>query len=178
LIPPVRARRDIVALALENVSSVLAAGSDQSRLSPGASVGLSARRPAAELLRVAYYPDVLDPVACEAEREHRDGGAVLLGCQARLAVDRAFQEGHVAGRTVGDFDPGAGDLLAAFDGVQERNGKAAAVGDCRGVRVEQADQGGDVFGFPCDLEGLDDVGLPGRRGRGSLRPFRGSPLLS
>jgi hypothetical protein len=68
-----------------------------------------------------------DPVACDLEREHRHGDAVLLSHQTWLAVDRAFQERHVAGRPVGDFDPGACDLLAAFDGVQEGDGEAATV---------------------------------------------------
>src|SRR5258707_561986 len=63
----------------------------------------------------------------------------------------------------------AGDLLAAFDGAQEGSGEAAAVGDRRGVGVEQADQGVDVPGFPCRLERPDDGGLLGCRTRGSLR---------
>jgi hypothetical protein len=112
---------------------------------------------------------VPDPVACDVEREHRHGDAVLLSHQTGLAVDRTLQERHVAGRPGGDFDPGARDLLAAFDGTQERGGEAAAVGDRRGVGVEQADQGADVLGLPCRLEGPDDAGLPGCRGRGRLR---------
>jgi len=128
----------------------------------------SARGPGAEFVGVAYYPDVLDPVACDLEREHRHGDAVLLGHQAGLAVDGAFQERHVAGFTVGDFDPGARDLLAAFDGVQEGGDEAAAVGDGRGAGVEQADQGVDVLGFPGLLEGPDDAGLAGGRGGGGL----------
>ena len=63
----------------------------------------------------------------------------------------------------------ARDLLGAFDGAQEGDGEAAAVGDRRGVGVEQADEGVDVLGFPGLLEVPDDVGLPGGRGRGSLR---------
>jgi hypothetical protein len=55
---------------------------------------------------------VVDPVAGDLEREQRHGDAVLLSHQPRLAVDRAFQEHCVAERPVGDFDPGAGDLLA------------------------------------------------------------------
>ena len=112
---------------------------------------------------------MLDPVACDVEREHRHCDAVLLGHQPGLAVDRAFQERHVAWHPVGDLDPGARDLLAAFDGAQEGNGEAAAVGDRRGVGVEQADQGVDVLGFPCLLEGPDNAGLPGYRSLGSLR---------
>ena len=115
---------------------------------------VSACRPGPEFLGVAYDPDVLDPVACDVEREHRHGDAVLLSHQAGLAVDGAFQERHVAGRPVGDFDPGARDLLAAFDGAQEGSGEAAAVGDRRGVGVEQADQGVDVLGFPACLKAL------------------------
>ena len=54
-------------------------------------------------------------------------------------------------------------------GCEEGGGEAAAVGDRRGVGVEQADQGVDVLGLPGLLEVPDDAGLPGRRGRGSLR---------
>jgi hypothetical protein len=72
---------------------------------------------------------VLGPVACDVECEHRHGDAVLLSNQPGLAVYRAFQERGVAGRTVGDFDPGACDLLARLDRGQECNGQAAAVGD-------------------------------------------------
>jgi hypothetical protein len=32
-----------------------------------------------------YYPDVPDPVACDVEREHRHGDAVLLSHQPWLA---------------------------------------------------------------------------------------------
>ena len=63
----------------------------------------------------------------------------------------------------------ARDLLAALDGAQEGSGAPAAVGDRRGARVEQADQGVDVLGFPCHLEGPDDAGLLGCRTRGNLR---------
>ena len=63
----------------------------------------------------------------------------------------------------------ARDLLAAFDGAQEGNGKAAAVGGRRGAGIEQADEGVDVLGFPCLLEGPDDPGLPACRGRQGLR---------
>ena len=68
---------------------------------------VSACRPGPELVGVAYGPDVLDPVACDVEREHRHGDAVLLGHQAGLAVDRAFQERQVAGCPAGDIDPGS-----------------------------------------------------------------------
>ena len=102
---------------------------------------------------------MLDPVARDLEREHRHDDAVLHGHQPRLTVDRAFQERHVGGSAVGDFDPGARDLLAAFDGDQEGKGPAAAVGGRRGVGVEQADQGADVLGLPRLLEGPDQPGL-------------------
>jgi hypothetical protein len=118
---------------------------------------------------VTYGPDVLDPVASDVEREHRHGDAVLLTDQTGLTVDRTLQERHVAWRPVGDFDPGSRDLLAAFDGAQEGSGEAAAVGDRRGLPVEQADQGVDVLGFPCRLERPDNGGLLGCRTRGSLR---------
>src|SRR6266536_2358291 len=51
----------------------------------------SARRPGPEFLGVAYCPAALDPVACDVEREHRHGDAVLLSHQTGLAVDRAYQ---------------------------------------------------------------------------------------
>src|ERR1041384_5419998 len=54
----------------------------------------SARRPGPELVRVAHRPDVPDLVARDVEGEHRHGHAVLLGDQARLAVDRALQQGQ------------------------------------------------------------------------------------
>src|SRR6266568_8647629 len=96
----------------------------------------SARGPGPEFLGVAYYPDVFDPVAGDVEREHRHGDAVFLSDHAGLAVDRALVERHVARRPVGELDPGARDLLAAFDGAQEGQGEAAAVGGRRGVGVE------------------------------------------
>ena len=86
----------------------------------------SACRPGPELVGVAYCPDVRDPVACDVEREHRHGDAVLLGHQAGLAVDRVLQDRHVAGCPVGDIDDIARDLLAAFDRVQRGAGQAAA----------------------------------------------------
>src|SRR5262245_42615362 len=52
----------------------------------------SVRRPGPELLGVEHRPDVLDPVACHVEGQHRRGDAVLLSDQARLAVDRALQD--------------------------------------------------------------------------------------
>src|SRR5260370_25833612 len=129
----------------------------------------SVRRPRPEFLGVAYGPDVLDPVACDLDGAHRHGDAVLLSDQAGLAVDGPFEERPVAGCPAGDFDPGARDLLAAFDGAQECSGEAAAVGDRRSVGIEQADQGVDVLGFPGLLEGPDDAGLVACPVRATLR---------
>jgi hypothetical protein len=112
---------------------------------------------------------VPDPAIRDVEREHRHGDAVLLNHQPGLAVDRAFQERHVAVPAAGDFDPGARDLLAAFDGVQEGKREAAAVGDGRGIGVEQADESVDVHGFPCLFKGPDDSGLLGCLACGSPR---------
>jgi hypothetical protein len=112
---------------------------------------------------------VPDPVACDVEREHGHDETVLLGHQAGLAVDGAFHERHGAGGPAGDFDPGARDLLAAFDRAQEARDEPATVRDGRGTGVEQADEGLDVLGLPGLLEGPDDAGLPGCRGRESLR---------
>ena len=47
------------------------------------------------VLFVYFVQHMLDPVAREAEREHRDRDAVLLGDQAGLAVDRTLQDRHV-----------------------------------------------------------------------------------
>ena len=110
-----------------------------------------------------------DSATCDVERKYRHGDVVLLSHQPGLAVDRAFQERHVARRPVGNFDPGVCDLLPTFDGAQEGSGEAAAVGDGRGIGVKQADEGVDVLGFPCLLEGPDDAGLLGCRARGSPR---------
>ena len=67
--------------------------------------------------------------------------------------------------SVGEFDPRVRDLLAAFDGVQESSSEAAAVGDRRGIGVEQADEDIDVSCLPCLFEVLDDLGLPRRSWR-------------
>jgi hypothetical protein len=90
---------------------------------------------------------VLDPVAEDLEREHCYGDAVLLGDQARLAVDRTLQE-RQSGCDAGDFGAGARDLLAAFDRAGEGAGEAAGVGDGRGAGIQEADEGSDVRGFP------------------------------
>ena len=126
--------------------------------------------PGAELVRVADDPDVLDVVAGDLEREHRHDAAVLLGHQAGLAVDRAFQEPHARRRPAGDLDPRAGDPLAAGDGVDEGDGPPAAVGDRGGIRVEQPNESVDILRLPGKPEGPDDRGLPGGRARrGRLR---------
>jgi hypothetical protein len=107
---------------------------------------MSARGPGAELVGVAYGPDVGDLVTGDLEGEHRDGDAIVLGDQAWLAVDRAFEDGHswCAG---GEVSQVAGDLLATVNRVQRGAGQAA-VGDHRRSGVEQADEGFDVPGFP------------------------------
>src|SRR5262245_16076609 len=128
----------------------------------------SARRPGPELVGVPYCPDVRDPVACDLERGHRHGNAVLLSDQAGLAVDRALQD-RKAGCPVGEIDRVARDLLGAFDRVEHGADQAAAVSDRRGAGVEEADEGADVLGFPGLLEGPDDAGLAGCRGHRGLR---------
>jgi hypothetical protein len=96
---------------------------------------------------------VLDLVACDVEREYRHGDVVLLGHQAGLAVDGTLQDCQ-AGCPAGDIEAGARDLLAAFDRVELGADEAAAVGDRRGVGVQEADEGVDVLGFPGLLEVL------------------------
>jgi hypothetical protein len=71
---------------------------------------MSASRPGPEFVGIADGPDVLDFLACEVEREHRGGDAVVLGHQARLAVDGALEE-RQAGFPAGDARVEAGDLL-------------------------------------------------------------------
>jgi hypothetical protein len=55
----------------------------------------------------------------------------------------ALQERQV-GCFAGDVDEGERYLLAAFDRAERGAGEAAAVGDCRGVGVEEGDEGCDV----------------------------------
>src|SRR5271169_2110740 len=111
----------------------------------------SARRPGPELLGIEYYPDVLDPVACEVEGHHRHDDAVLLSDEARLAVYRALQDCQT-GCPAGEIGGGAGDLLAALKQLEHGADQAAAIGDRGGAGVEQADEGADVPGFPGLLE--------------------------
>jgi hypothetical protein len=116
---------------------------------------------------------VLDPVACEVEREHRHDDAVQLGDQSGLAVDRALQDRHGA-MAAGQEDAGARDQVAALDRAEVRAGEAAAVGDPDRVGVEEADEGRHVLGLPSLLEAPDDVGVPGDRGRPPAGPACGS----
>lgn len=73
-----------------------------------------AHRPRPELLRVAYGPDVSDPVVCDVERVHGHDDAVLLGDQAGLTVDGALQERQV-GQPAGESDEAARELLGALE---------------------------------------------------------------
>jgi hypothetical protein len=100
----------------------------------------SSRRPRSKLLGVPYCPDVLDPVACDVERENRHGDTILLSHQTGLTVDRTLQERQVECPT-GDIDAQARDLLAAFDWAKVSDAdEAAAVGDRRrGGQVACAD---------------------------------------
>jgi hypothetical protein len=111
---------------------------------------------------------VLDLAVCDIERQYRHGDAVQLGDQAGLAVDGAFQE-RQAGCHPGNFDAGERDLLAAFDRAEPGGDEAAAIADRCGAGVEEADEGVDVLGFPCLLEGPDDARLLRCRGRRGLR---------
>jgi hypothetical protein len=81
----------------------------------------SACDPGPELVRVAYDPDVADVIVCDFKGEDADGGAVPLGDQAGLAVDGSLEDGQVR-RVDGQVGQVAGDLLAAFDGVQGGGG--------------------------------------------------------
>src|SRR5215469_11997597 len=128
----------------------------------------SARRPGPELVGVEYCPDVPDPAARDVERQHRPGDAVQLSDQARLTVDRALQDRHVGYRN-DPIDEEACDLLGAFDRAELGADEAAAVAGRRGIGLEEADEGADVLGFPCLLEGPDDAGLLDCRNRGRLQ---------
>jgi hypothetical protein len=94
--------------------------------------------------------------------------AQVGGSQTGLTVDRTLQDRHVRS-PVGDFHQVARDLLAPFDRVERGGNQAAAVDDHGGIGVEQADEGVDVPGIPCLLEGLHDVGSLCWRRRGSRR---------
>src|SRR5262249_5636400 len=96
------------------------AATSSQRLAPDA----SARCPGPELVGVENCPDGLDPVACDVERQHRHGDAVLLSHQTGLAVDRPLQDRHAAHRT-GRVGEEARDLLAAFDRAQNGADQAA-----------------------------------------------------
>src|SRR5262245_55237902 len=88
------------------------------------------RGPGSELVGVADGPDVPDPVAAEVEGEHRRGHAVgVLQHQARLAVDRALDDGHVVGDSSGESDVVAGDALRARDGMQRGANVATTISD-------------------------------------------------
>src|ERR1035438_2908559 len=126
------------------------------------------RRPGTKFLGVEYYPHVLDAVVCDVECQAGRGHPVSLSDQAGLAADRAFQD-RQAGRPIGEGDAGARDLSTAPDRSGQGAGKAAAVGTRRGIGVEQADQAVDILSLPCLPELSDDAGLPGCRGRKSLR---------
>jgi hypothetical protein len=90
---------------------------------------------------------VLDPVACDVECVNRHGDAVLLSHQTGLAVDRTLQE-HQIGNPTGDIDAHARNLVAAFDWAELGADQAPAVGDRRGVGVQQTDEGSNVFWLP------------------------------
>ena len=140
---------------------------------PGPVLRVSACRPGPELLRVPYCPDVLDPVACDLEREHRHD-AVELGRQAGLTVDRTLED---CGVDCPADDPGveARDLPGTLDRAQGGGNESSAIGGRGGVGVEDVDEGIDVPGFPCLFEVPDEAGLAGWRGRTSA-PRDGSAL--
>ena len=96
---------------------------------------------------------MFDLLAFDVEGENRHSAAVLLSDQAGLTVDRTLQERHVW-RPAGDIDEDARDPLGAVDLVEHGADQAAAVGDGRGVGVEEADEGVDVLGFPGLLKAL------------------------
>jgi len=71
----------------------------------------------------------------------------LLNYQTGLIVDRTLQDRQV-GYAAADIDDQVRDLLAVFDRAEHGANEAAAVGDRRGVGVEEADEGADVLGMP------------------------------
>src|SRR5690606_25375933 len=110
-----------------------------------------------EFVGVADGPDAFDPVVCYIERHHRGCSPVHLDYQTRLTIDSAFQD-RQAGSSAGEVDKVAGDPFAALDRAERSIDQAAAVGDPRGVGIEEADEGIDVLGFPCLFEVPDDIG--------------------
>jgi len=75
---------------------------------------------------------VLDLAACDVERVHRHGGAVQLGHQAGLAVDRALKDRQAGS---GPFGEEACDLLGAFDRAEHGCDESAAIAARRSVRI-------------------------------------------
>lgn len=110
----------------------------------------------------------MDPVARDVERHHRYGDAAPSSHQPRLAVDRTFHQ-REAGRRNGPVSEEACDVLGTFDRVERGCDESAAVTGRRDVGGQQTDEGVDVLGFPCLLEGSDEVGALGCRGRVRLR---------
>jgi hypothetical protein len=125
----------------------------------------SARRPGPELAGVAYCPDVLDPVACDVEREHRYGDAVLLSHQAGWPLTvRSRNVTFLGARLAISTQARA---ICSPPSMGRR--KVVARPPPSAIAVAAGYQGVDVLGFPCRLEGPAHAGLLGCRGRGRLR---------
>src|ERR1700742_3741022 len=123
----------------------------------GWSGGWSAGGPGAEFVGVADGPDVGDLVVGEVEGEDGGDGPLVLADQAGLAVDGALEEGQV-GDAPGQVGQVGGDRAGALDGGERGGDHTAAVGDDRGVGVEQANDRVDVLGFPGSLEVAEQAG--------------------
>jgi L-lactate utilization protein LutC len=76
---------------------------------------------------------VPDPAIGYVEREHRHGDAVLLSHQPGLAVDRAFQERHVAGLI--DADINTSGRYQAIEPQTLAMDRVIAAGDIRRLRA-------------------------------------------
>ena len=128
-------------------------------------------------------PRCADPVARDLEREHRHDDAVLLSHQAGLAVDHAFTDRMVAG-PAGQLDPGAGDLLASLDRVQERGASPPPSAIAVASGSSRPNERVDVLGLPGRLKALTTApgeppgsraAAPRGRGGGPRRPAGGTP---
>src|SRR5690606_23757103 len=113
------------------------------------------------LVGIEDRPDALDPVAYDVERQHRYGHAAQLSDESGLPANRALNELEL-GHLDSSIEVEARDTLRARDGLRFGSDEPAAVADGGGIGVEDADEGLDVPGFPGQLEGSDDVGLPCR----------------
>ena len=130
----------------------------------GARVSLSSRAGASQ---GPYCPDVLDPVACDAEREYRHD-AVQLGHQAGQGR-RPYAPGLPRWAQCRRSRRGSGRSARRLRWAQGGCDESAAIGGHGGFGVEDADEGADVPGFPGLLKSLTRLACRAGEARGGLR---------